>query len=80
MIRDCKSGPRLDFLFNLEAPSGFDHLFYCSARFPEPEAGDKLLKCDTLLRQITSGDWQVSKESITVDTDEKIVYFQGMDL
>ena len=29
------------------------------------------------MQQITSGPWQVSKDSIWVDQSDKLIYFQG---
>jgi hypothetical protein len=59
---------------------GFDHLFHLSATLPSPEQGDLIKNCETLIRQITYGHWQVAQSGITVDDTNKLIYFQGISL
>lgn len=47
---------------------------------PPPKAGDQILNCETTIRQLTNGPWQVAKNGITVDPNDKVIYFEGESL
>ena len=51
----------------MTGPNQHEHLFHVSAKLDE----------ETLVTQLTSGDWNVSTQGIDVDTNNKLIYFQG---
>ena len=72
------SGDRIvEFIFPFESADGFNQLFYVTAKLPEPQQGDLILNCETFLRPITTGQWQVARQGITVDENNRVIYFQG---
>ena len=58
---------KVEFIMTMTAPNQYEHLFHISAEL------DK----ETLVTQLTSGDWNVSTQGIDVDTNNKLIYFQG---
>ncbi|CAG5112767.1 Oidioi.mRNA.OKI2018_I69.chr2.g6945.t1.cds [Oikopleura dioica] len=64
--------------------SGFEHLFYLTAllnwnadRIPDLQFNSTIM-CETMIRPITTGNWQVQNTGIDIDFANQLVYFQGM--
>lgn len=71
---------RLDFIFHFENMAGFEHLFYLTASVnwnSERIADLPTIICETMIRPITSGNWQVLNTGIDIDFANQLVYFQG---
>ena len=58
---------QIDFIMTMTAPNHHEHLFHINAQ----------LDGETLVTQLTSGEWNVSTSGIDVDVKNKLIYFQG---
>ena len=65
---EAESAKHVEFIMTMTAPNHHEHLFHINAQ----------LDGETLVTQLTSGDWNVSTSGIDVDVKNKLIYFQGM--
>lgn len=71
---------RLEFIFHFENMAGFEHLFHLTSMVnwnSERIADLPTIICETMMRPITSGNWQVLNTGIDIDFANQLVYFQG---
>jgi len=74
---------RLEFIFHFENMAGFEHLFHLTSMVnwnSERIADLPTIICETMIRPITSGNWQVLNTGIDIDFANQLVYFQGQSI